>query len=79
MAHVNTYVDVDRIGDNELRDNVFMEGDLEQGILVTEGTESASIVLDAFPSGGYSMSDAYELRDLILKFNKEHGITPTVL
>ena len=54
----------------------------EQGEYVpryTDGTESAQIILEAFPKGGYSVGDAEELRDLILKFNKEHFLSPAVL
>lgn len=49
------------------------------GVLITDGTESAQIILEAFPKGGYSVGDAEELRDLILKFNKEHFLSPAVL
>lgn len=49
------------------------------GVLITEGTESAKIILEAFPKEGYSVGDAEELRDLILQFNKAHYLSPTAL
>lgn len=78
MLHMSTYVDVDN-ADDETRNNILDKCTPQQGVLLTEGTGAAKIILEAFPAGGYSMSDAYELRDLILKFNKAHNITPTML
>lgn len=51
----------------------------EQGLLITDGPDAVEVIAEAFPQGGYSMGMAYELRDLILKFNAEHNLTPTIL
>lgn len=51
----------------------------KHGVLITEGTESAQIILEAFPAEGYTLRDAMELRDLILNFNKQRFLTPTTL
>lgn len=72
------YIDVDML-DGEAYDKA-TEGQFpEHGLLVTEGIEGARAVLEAFPEDGYLMGDALALRDLILKFNEEHGLMPTTL
>lgn len=73
-----TYVNVEDLSPKTY-DHVCDEACLQEGVLITQGCESAAIVISAFPADGYSIGDAEELRDLILKFNKEHFLSPTVL
>lgn len=72
------FVNTDNLS-NEDRGKVLDLAVPTEGLLITEGTESAKIILGAFPKEGYSLGDANELRDIILKFNKEHYISPSVL
>lgn len=72
------FVNIDSLS-NEDRGKVLDIAVPTEGLLITEGTESAKIILEAFPKEGYSLGDANELRDIILKFNKEHYISPSAL
>ncbi len=72
------FVDTNNLS-NEDRDKVLDMAVPTEGLLITEGVESAKIILGAFPKEGYSLGDANELHDVILKFNKEHYISPSVL
>lgn len=72
------FIDVDNL-DNKTYCDLLDETSPIDGLLVTEGTDSAKLILDAFPHDGYMIGDAMELRELILKFNAEHHLTPTIL
>lgn len=72
------FVNTDSLS-NEDRGKVLDMAVPTEGLLITEGAKSAKIILEAFPKEGYSLGDANELRDIILKFNKEHYISPSVL
>lgn len=78
MVYVSNYVDADVL-DDATRADILSEYPVHQGVLLTEGTEAVKILAEAFPKDGYMIDDAYALRDLILKFNAERGLTPTVL
>lgn len=75
---IGSFVDIDKLEADD-RSDLLDKATPVEGILVTCGPKSAQIILEAFPREGYSLGDAEELRDLILKFNKEHFLAPTVL
>lgn len=72
------FIDVDGLDSDDYSAVLDMATPMN-GVLITEGTESAKIILEAFPKEGYSVGDAEELRDLILQFNKAHYLSPTTL
>lgn len=72
------FIDVEDL-DNKTYCDLLDETSPIEGLLVTEGLASAEMILDAFPRDGYMIGDAMELRDLILKFNAEHHLSPTIL
>lgn len=78
MAYYGNFVDTDDLS-REAYEAVVEEATAQTGVLITEGPDAAKIIVDAFPSDGYLMGDALELRDLVLQFNKDHHLTPTIL
>lgn len=78
MTYQGNYVDVDQL-EGDAYELACEQLCPVQGLLITDGPEAVEIIAGAFPQGGYSLGMAYELRDLILKFNAEHNLTPTVL
>ena len=51
----------------------------QQGLLITGGPEAAEIICSAFPPEGYNLDMAREIRDMLLKYNAKHHLTPITL